>query len=290
MSFHKILCAVDFSEGSTHALRTAARLAVRDHATLVLVHVITIPVIAYAVDTPLPVIVIEAQLEAGRKKLVEVTAEARALGATDVTAVLERGAVAEVVTAMLADPAFDLCVVGTHGRTGLARVALGSVAEKVIRHAPCPVLAARVDDAGMTRHILCPVDFSPSSARAAELAAHLIDPDGTVTLLHVLELPVRYAGELSDPDLAATLAPESNRLLAEWTERLRSGGVTSVQTASRIGYPGAQILHELDRDESIGLVVMGSHGRTWLGRMILGSVAEKVTRHARCSVLVAHPR
>lgn len=64
----------------------------------------------------------------------------------------------------------------------------------------------------------------------------------------------------------------------------------SVSPVTRLGYPGAQTLSVIDHDTSIDLVVMGTHGRTGVPRVVLGSVAEKVVRHARCSVLVARAR
>lgn len=261
MSFRQILCPIDFSPRSMYALRTAAQLAVRDDASLVLLHVVSFPAIAYGVETPLPGVALAAQFDVGEERLAEARDEAHHLGATDVATLIERGDAADTIIAALSAGTYDLCVVGTHGRTGFARVALGSVAEKVIRHAPCPVLAARAGQE--MHHILCPVDFSPSSERAAELAARLVDLGGTVTLLHIRE-----------PDARSS---DSARLLEQWGDRLRASGVTSVLLESRVGHPASQILNEIDADPSIGLVVMGSHGR-----------AEKITRRARCSALVVH--
>jgi len=291
MSFRKILCPIDFSAGSTHALRAASRVAVRDRAELVLLNVAATPAMIYAAEAALPADLLAGQLDNGSDRLAAAVTEARALGVTAVSALLERGTAWDQIVATLADPTFDLCVVGTHGRTGLARVALGSVAEQVVRHSPCPVLTVRSDECGpLFRHILCPVDFSPSAARAAELAVHLVEPRGTLTLLHVLDLPVAAAGEVHDPALAAALGPDSSRHLGEWRDRLRAGTDVTIELRSRLGYPGAQILHELEQDATIDLVALGSHGRTGVGRALLGSVAEKVTRHARCAVLVAHVR
>ena len=70
--------------------------------------------------------------------------------------------------------------------------------------------------------------------------------------------------------------------------RIKTG--VSIEARSRIGYPGAQTLAALEDDPTIDLVVMGSHGRTGIKRALLGSVAEKVVRHAPCSVLVARDR
>jgi nucleotide-binding universal stress UspA family protein len=170
-------------------------------------------------------------------------------------------------------------------------VLLGSVAESVVRHAPCPVLVVRPgNEARPFRHALCPTDFGPSSDQAIELATELVHPDGAgIDLLHVLEVPTSYSGEPM-PDVIRDI----DRRAAERLDRTAVGLRTKVQVPiavhARIGWAGAEILHAVDHDHSIDLVAMGSHGRTGVGRFLLGSVAEKVVRHARCPVLVAHHR
>jgi nucleotide-binding universal stress UspA family protein len=289
MTTHKILCPIDFSPGSTRALEAAVRFAARDPATeLVVLHAVSLPALAYASEYPTSAELMSEQVELARKELANAVAYASTLGATRIASKLEEGPAWRVIVETLADPSYDACVIGSQGRTGLSRVLLGSVAEKVIRHAPCSVLTIHpTGRPNLFRHILCPIDFSSSSAHALELATKLVASDGAITLLHVLELPVRYSGTITDEELAKTLAPESTGMLLDWANKLR--GVT-VHTQSRIGYPGAQILAELEHDASCDLVVMGSHGRTGVERAVLGSVAEKVTRHAPCQVLVARAR
>lgn len=195
---------------------------------------------------------------------------------------------AEIVSLLDTD-AYDLCVIGTHGRTGLARILLGSVAEKVVRHAPCSVLAVRPDSAVKPfEHVLVPTDFSTSAEHALELAARVVRPEGLVTLLHVHELPVAYSGEAPDVDFERDLDKRAAIALDQAATPIK--GNARVVTMSRIGSPGAQILAALDEDPSIDLVVMGSHGRTGIKRVLMGSVAEKVMRYARCPVLVARKR
>jgi nucleotide-binding universal stress UspA family protein len=193
------------------------------------------------------------------------------------------------IVSLLEKDTFDLCVIGTHGRSGLARILLGSVAEKVVRHAPCSVLAVR-PDGGVTsfEHALVPTDFSESAEHALELAPQVVRPEGAVTLLHVLELPVAYSGKVPDVEFSRDLDKRAAIALDQAAARIK--GKARVAKASRIGYPGAQILAALDEDRSIDLIVMGSHGRTGIKRALMGSVAEKIVRHARCPVLVARKR
>lgn len=145
MSFHKILCPIDFSPGAREAMRVAVELARDAGASLVLAHVwdrqpwlyngpdyaIAPGVIQEAVDT--------AEAELARWKI-----SARELGAKEVATRFLIGAPwDQIVSAARDDRAIDLIVMGTHGRTGLTHVLLGSVAEKVVRHAPCAVLVVR---------------------------------------------------------------------------------------------------------------------------------------------------
>lgn len=292
MSFQRILCPIDFSAGSSYAARVAARIAKRDGAELALVHVLDWSIVAsldgYSVS---PQVLEQLQGDAERG-LETAKRDALANGAKRVTTKLLTGAPWDRITGFVdADPIIDLIVMGTHGRTGLKRVLLGSVAERVVRHARCPVLAIRERaELAPFRTILCPIDFSASSRHAVDLAAKLVEPGGAgITLLHAIELPVAYSGELPMPDLAEALDKEATRLLAQWAAELKKKVSVPVTTRSRVGNAGAQTLAVLD-DESFDLVVTGSHGRTGIKRALLGSVAEKIVRHAPCPVLVARPR
>ncbi|MFN0250054.1 MAG: universal stress protein [Kofleriaceae bacterium] len=286
MNFTKILCPIDFSSGSQRAMELAIQLATRANTELVLLHSAYVPTHALSIES-YPTYLVEDLVAESQRRLDAAVGEAIAAGAKNTTGVLANGPPWSDIVATLESQPFDLCVIGTHGRTGLSRILLGSVAEKVIRHAPCSVLAIRPDSQAVSfSRILVPTDFSDSSSDALDLAAQLVRPEGTITLLHVLELPVMWSGKISD-ELAGELDRRATAALDAMCSRLETARVTAV---SRIGYPGAQTLAALDDDHSIDLVVMGSHGRTGLRRMLLGSVAEKVVRHARCPVLVARRR
>jgi universal stress protein A len=141
MTFKKILCAVDFSDSARDAMRAAAELARASQATLVLAHVWQPPLWTTDFGIELPN---DALLEAqGREesKLAAWKAEAQHLGASEVGSKLLRGVPwDEIVTAAREDRTIDLIVMGAHGRTGLRRALIGSVAERVVRHAPCTVM------------------------------------------------------------------------------------------------------------------------------------------------------
>jgi nucleotide-binding universal stress UspA family protein len=292
MSFRKILCPIDFSAGSQRAMQAAVRLTEEAGAELVLLHAWHVSASVFPAEYPLPPPILQHMSDDARKGLDGAVRDATALGAKRVTSTLLRGVPWVAITETLEDPGFDLVVIGTHGRTGLSRILLGSVAEKVIRHAPCSVLVVRPDgEVKPFTHALVPVDFSDSARHAVDLAAELVRPGGAgITLLHVVEAPVSYSGELPDPEFLQALDRHSAEHLDQWAAQLRGRVSVPVAIRSRVGWAGAEILAALDRDPYVDLVVMGSHGRTGLARVLLGSVAEKIVRHARCPVLVARKR
>jgi nucleotide-binding universal stress UspA family protein len=289
MTFQKLLCPLDFSAGSQQAMSVAVRLACEGDAELVLLHAWHVPVAAFPMELPFPPPSLQYLIDEARRGLDAAVHDAMALGAKRVSSRLVNGVPWSAIVETLADPTFDLVVIGTRGRTGLARVLLGSTAETVIRHAPCPVLAVRSEERPF-QHVLCPIDFSEESRCAVDFAAQLVRPGGAgITLLHVVEAPVSYAGELPE-DFLRELDQRSAEHLEACAAQLRSKVSVPVTTQWRIDWPGAGILAVLEREQTIDLVVMGSHGRTGIKRMLLGSVAEKVLRHARCPVFVARKR
>ncbi len=302
MIFRKILCPIDFSPGSDQAMRVAIRLASEAGAELVLAHAWHIPPIAFAGPYVFAPDVIQEIEDSAREALDDATREAAARGAKHLSSRLLTGAPRhEIVEVLARDPAFDLVVMGTHGRTGLARVLLGSVAEGVVRHAPCSVLAVRADgEARPFARILCPIDFSESSQVAVDLAAGLVQPGSAgsagsavaagITLLHVIDPPAVYHRAERSLEIARDLDRYSTEHLDRWAAQLATRTPAPIAKQSRVGHPGAEILRALDEDPAFDLVVMGSHGRIGLERVLLGSVAEKVVRHARCPVLVARRR
>jgi nucleotide-binding universal stress UspA family protein len=291
MAFSKILCPTDFSPGSERALQVATRLARDNGAELVLLHAWHIPTAAYSLDAVFPPTMVEEVTDDAQNGLQAAVKRAAHNGASRATAKLVSGLPWAQIIEELNNHEYDVCVIGTHGRTGLARVLLGSVAEKVVRHAPCSVLVVHpTGEAGPFRHALAATDFSDSAAHAIDVATTLVEASGSISLLHVIEVPVVYAGELPIEDFAQDLDKTAGVALDTESARLKQMTTRSVDAQSRIGYPGAQILAALDNDPTVDLVVLGSHGRTGMKRVLLGSVAEKVVRHARCPVLVAHKR
>ncbi len=187
----------------------------------------------------------------------------------------------------------DLVVMATHGRRGLGRLFLGSVAEEVVRLAPCPVLCLHGEEAARSVDsfdtILVPVDFSDYSRRALQEAIELADVYGSkLHLLHVLQQPV-YP-QVYYPGTSAVLAFD----YAEVSAQAKKGLVDLIEEYPELqgrteafvleGYPATAIAEHVKKHD-VDLVVISTHGLTGLSHLLLGSVAERVVRMAECPVL-----
>jgi len=158
----RILVPVDFSPHSERALRYATALAGRHGASVYVLHVVEDPIAAGAwspdVDIPNLRDIQKALVEEGERKLERYRTIGEGQRVPTVTAAL-MGMTAQTITEYAKNLGMDLIVMGTHGRSGLAHLFMGSVAEHVVRHAPCPVLTLReaaVGDHGESPHVAEP--------------------------------------------------------------------------------------------------------------------------------------
>lgn len=139
-----ILCAIDFSESAREAMHVAAELARQQRAVLVLVHVEDRPLWTNEPFVHLPGDVRQESLDAAARELEAWRREAAQRAGSEVAARTASGSPWEQIVAIAdADPTIQTIVVGTHGRSGVRRALIGSVAERVVRHAPCNVLVVR---------------------------------------------------------------------------------------------------------------------------------------------------
>jgi nucleotide-binding universal stress UspA family protein len=140
----KILCPIDFSDASRTALETASDLARRHGAALTLFHAYPVPGYTFPDGSFVASSkMLEELADQARRHLDEWKGLATAQGLAAVEAATAVGEPAYEIVAFAKEQAFDLVVVGTHGRTGLTHALMGSVAERVVRKAPCPVLTVR---------------------------------------------------------------------------------------------------------------------------------------------------
>jgi nucleotide-binding universal stress UspA family protein len=290
-----ILCASDLSEGSDEAVVQAASYCDQTGTRLLVLHVqgvaYSVPVNGYVAPllSPKELEGLEEQgKEALRAQIVRTGVRCSNLELQSVAS--ERPVYAEIVDRAESVGA-DLLVLGNRGASRLARVVLGSVADKVMRHAHCPVLVVRPSPSSGT--ILAATDFSPP-ARAALIAAdrEAARRRGSVrlTVVHSLDLPPELMGFGFAPLVPAPIGlADSRPALREGAEKRLAGELreTGVQASTVVeDGPAASSIVRLAEAQSAELVVLGTAGKTGLRRVILGSVAEAVVRRAPCSVLV----
>ncbi|MCC7416778.1 MAG: universal stress protein [Acidobacteria bacterium] len=296
VEFRQILCPTDLSEPSARALAHAAAIARWYDAKLT---------VLYVVPTFDPMLVPPIALEGSAQTLYPPTREEVL---ASVRRFVERAGAAAVAREIAADsgqpagtivdragsmPA-DLIVMGTHGRSGFDRVMIGSVAEKVLRKAVCPVLVvpphAHGEAARQVRFktILCPVDFSSSSVQALGLALDLArQADGTVILLHAIEWLAedepRGDGRFNMQEFRQYLADDARRRLhALAADEPRTW--SEIQEVVTFGRPHREVLR-IAEESKPDLIVMGVHGRGALGLALFGSTTHQVVRAAPCPVL-----
>lgn len=296
ISIGRILCPFDGSPFSRRALEHALALAQWYKAAITLLHV-------YAGGPPEPGgerRTWDAPLEPAEHKrlvawLADTGAPVRAAG-IGLDAHVVEGRPKEEILRAARSAGSDLLVMGTHGRTGFDRLVLGSVTEGVLRHSPCPVLTVTERAAPDYRpgrppfaSILCPIDFSPASIRAAEYAFSLAEESyGRMTLLHAIEpLPMEEAAIMARFD-AAGYQNAVERLALE-----RLGDIMPVnardwckpELAAVRGRAHEAILQAADHGGA-DLIAIGIHGRNPLDLALFGSTTQHVVRSARCPVLV----
>jgi len=288
-----VLCPVDRSDISRRAMIFAGHLAEWYDARLRLMEVVSVPLPPLSMG---PVAVHGLTLDTRRAILDELdrfAEPARAFG-VPIHVTVEEG---DIVTAILEEakalPA-DLLVLGTHGRGGFERFALGSVAEKILRKARCPVLTvppgdrAQLPSEAPFKTILCAVDFSAASLKGVEYALSLAqEADARLIVTHVIDWP-------DEANMAASLADalvETRRELEEEKRRQLSLIVPDdARTWCRpeerllIGAPAHEIV-KLAHETSAEVIVMGVHGRSGIDIALFGSTTQRVVRDAPCPVL-----
>jgi len=279
MEIRQILSPVDFSELSAHALRYASMLARCGNARLVA---------AYAESFSPPPYFTEGQLgelerqfrdafrgaESALRRFVDAELDAEAASTTEVRIV--EAMPVDGIRRLTREIKTDLIVMGTHGRSGVNRLMLGSVAERLLRESDVPVLTVRGDTAAaMTppKTILCPVNNTPAAREALLMAAHLARCfGGNVVALHVKEgHPGQGIGDL------CAWVPDEIRSHCTLRELTREG-------------EAAEEIVSLAKETPCDLLVIGARHRRFFDSTVLGSTTARVVRHAPCPVLTVYAK
>ena len=287
----RIIVGHDLREGGETALRSAALIAQRCGAALRLVHVIE-PLHSYQrISHPLtaPYTIEEiAQRIGARLKTLAASQDLAQLQAE--YEVRQGKPFVELIIARRAWQA-DLIVVG--GAHEQEVHFLGSTSERVVRKAMVPVMVAKKILSARAKTFLVPTDFSDCAKKAAREAIMLAESfSGRVIFLHVVDLYPLYANSLGDDmEVLAPLPPPSpEELESEWQAFL-SGlhlGKLDSEKFNEEGQAALAIVRQADQRQ-VDMIVMGTHGRTGLEYMLMGSVAEKVVRAASCPVMTIKP-
>jgi nucleotide-binding universal stress UspA family protein len=291
IEINHILCPVDLSDCSGRAFARAVALARWYQAQLTVLHVAASPL----VDLP-PIPMGEREREQRVGELQRFTG-ARMDDVPVELVVRESADVAQAILDEIAALRADLLVVGSHGRSGVQRLLLGSVAERVVRQAPCPTLVvpraagdSGADAAPPFRKLLCAVDFSEGSMRGLTYATSLAEEaDARLIVLHVIDVPpeLRDAAGPAGIDVDAVRAAAEAAALRRLRELIAPEARTycTIETAVREGAPHREIL-KMAADRRTDLIVMGVQGRGAVDLVMFGSNSARVTRNATCATLV----
>jgi nucleotide-binding universal stress UspA family protein len=292
----RILVGTDFSPTAAVAVDWAVELARQQGARVELVHAVTVPpsvpeYVSPSAIAPGPLFDAEVR-RAALGRLEKEAASLRERG-IEVDTWLALGTPSMVICDRAAETGAVAIVVGTRGLTGIRHLLLGSTAERVVQKAPCPVLSVHPEDLRRPlRTILIPTDFSEDAERAIHTAQQLLAPLGPLSsetrliLLHAFNLPIEYTAYGPIPTSVNYLQDtglDAERRLQELTDRLAAEGL-SVDWVAREGDPSVVIVEEAQSRQA-DLIAMGTHGRSGLRHLLLGSTAERVVQHAACPVM-----
>jgi len=289
-----ILCPVDFSEFSIRAYRYALSLAEHYRANLVAQHILELsryPYADYVGSMGDYADFCRALREGGKEKLREFVKQ-HTHDEIQPELVTHEGVAADSILSLAQARKADLIVMGTHGRRGFDRLVLGSVTDRVMRTAPCPVLAisklprdstALGEERRHVHHlsrILFVTDFSANAERALNYAiSATAEYDAELILLHVLE---EVPSPAKTKEAIATATEQLEKLIPPAEPK-----TLRTRTAVRIGKPYQQII-QLALEAQIDMVTMGVSGRGTWHRAVFGSTTYRVIQLGPCPVLAVH--
>lgn len=301
--FRKLLVPLDRSPLAEQAVGQAAAIARASHAGIdvVLVHQ-PFPFVGFG-DAPWN----EGQVNDEHKYL-ETIAEELASGASvPATHSVMHGEAVEMICRRAADVDADLIVMTTHGRTGLSRAWLGSIADGVLRRSATPVLMLRPVDTKKRlaaahhafKRVLVPLDGSALALDILSSAAALARSTGArLILLRVVKpvpvilidagLPFVYPPPIPDDIATGRFVDEAKQHMADVARSLADQGIAGVETHVVVDELVAHAIIAFARAHEADLIAMSTHGRG-MSRVVLGSVADKVLRGSGLPLLLRRP-
>lgn len=298
--YSKLLVPLDGSKTAEAVLPLARYLAVNFKIPVELLGVVDVAEMAVHIPAAKARMfdsIVETEVAHGERYLRKV---ADSFAGIDVTCAVEKGSVHEVIAAKGAG-ARTLTAMATHGRSGIGRVLLGSVTEKILRITANPLLVVRAGE-GLTAERVTPLKSLIVPLDGSELAESILpavaDLAKTLNLEMVLfrayHLPYEnYAGEdtfsaVNYGDVISAIRDEAKAYLEKAVAKVKALGVAKVSCAAKEGLPTDEII-TVGKTTPGALIAMASHGRSGIKRMMLGSVSETVTRHGTAPVLMIRP-
>lgn len=304
LSIQNIIVPIDFSKISVQAIQIAKQFARRFGASINLAHVRQLNCVADFVAPPVIPFSLMPYRQNGEqtvhKELKKVASEHGVPSAN--CEVLSGAPPFDEICRLAQKIPADLIIMPTHGRTGLKHVFLGSTAERVVQHSPCPVVIARgkavrskKGTRSLVKRILVPVDFSACSREGLRYAIAFANVFGShIVLLHATYLGYIYSSEgtaiYDIPGLQRAARKNAEHKMRELIQSVNFGAVR-FETAFTDGSPVIDIC-DFAKNNDVDLIITSTHGFTGFKHVLIGSIAEQLVRRAPCSVLVvpSHPR
>lgn len=292
----RILCPVDFSDPSVHAVEQAIVFAAWYKARVTALHVYTPMFVPVPMLPPPADRVPEPELSRVREQLERCVRHAKTVGVS-ADVLVSAGHPAREILESAARIGADLIVMGTHGASGFEHLVLGSVTERVLRKATCPVLTvpprARATSRLPFERVMCGVDFSEWSLAALDLASSIAQESGAgLLMVHVVEWPWPEPPPPRFEELPAERAAalreyrrDVEKSAAARLEALVPGPVADRCTTMVVNGKSYVEILRVAAAERADLLVLGVHGRNALDVALFGSTTNQVVRRATCPVL-----
>jgi nucleotide-binding universal stress UspA family protein len=278
--YRKILVAVDGSESSRNALLQAFRFAVDEKCW------ITVTSVVQPYDGEIETLGVRDIRAALRKPCEDTLRDAQKLAEQEralIKTVCEEGEAHERIVDLADAENCDLIIIGRRGLRPVERMLVGRVTARVIGHSQRDVLVVPGNTSVSWKTILLATDGSKYSAAAAERAiAFAQSYGGELKVLSVVDVPTEFYAEA--PQAVDDLIKKAKSYVADVKKQAEAAGV---KAETFVGEAEAyQAVNNLAQEQKADMIVIGSHGRTGLRRLLMGSVAEKVIGYATCPVLV----
>lgn len=278
--YKKMLVAIDGSESGFHALKESFKLASNEKSW------ITVTCVVPSYEGDLDTVALGSVIASIRKPCEQALEEAKRIARSEgvlIKTVCEEGESYERIIDLSEEENAELIIMGRRGLTRLERVLMGSVTARVIGHSRRDVLIVPRDAEIQWNKILITTDGSKYSKAATGRAIDFaMAYGGELKVLSIVDMPAEFYGEA--PDAVEDLINKAKAYVEDVKKQAEAAGVKT-ETLVREGET-YRIILDVAEDLGVNAIVMGSHGKTGLRRLLMGSVTEKVIGYASCPVLV----